>query len=209
MRLRAPLRGTVLSRSFGEYISPLTGCMVAKDDDRAAAVCFLKRRGLGHGCRPGLHLGRLLAAGGAAAGVARPGRSDAGSAALGALFPGLGPAPGGATITEFHTFEPGKAVSHDDLALVDVVVAALSWAICTNTNIWVPFPMEDFGREQHLRRLSLVLQRHGLNLLFGRCLTTCPITGGMNEMDFALRRDVAWLSSGAPAMSDRRDAVDL
>lgn len=101
----------------------------------------------------------------------------------------------GATITEIHTFEPGEAVSHDDLALVDVVVTALSRAICTNTDIWVPFPMEDFGREQHFRRLSLVLQRHGLNLLFGRCLTPCPITGGMNEMDFALRREVQFVDN--------------
>ncbi|MGE2816450.1 hypothetical protein ACQI5H_15125 [Mycobacterium heidelbergense] len=96
----------------------------------------------------------------------------------------------GATIIEIHTFEPGDAISHDDLALVDAVVKALSRAIGTNAHIWVPFPVEDFGREQHFRRLSLVLQRHGLNLLFGQCLTPCPSTGGMNEMDFALRREV-------------------
>jgi hypothetical protein len=101
----------------------------------------------------------------------------------------------GATITEIHTFDPGQAVSHDDLAQVDVVVTALSRAICTNTDIWVPFPMEDLGREQHLRRLSLALQRHGRNLLFGRCLTPCPITGGMSEMDFALRREVQSVDS--------------
>ena len=50
--------------------------------------------------------------------------------------------------------------------------------------------MEDLGREQHVRRLSLVLQRHGLNLLMGQGLWPCPTTGGMNEADFALRREV-------------------
>ena len=96
----------------------------------------------------------------------------------------------GAVITEIHAFDPGQAGSHDDLAQVDVVVTALSRAIGTRTDIWVPFPMEDLGREQHVRRLSLVLQRHGLNLVMGPGLWPCPITGGMNEADFALRREV-------------------
>ena len=50
--------------------------------------------------------------------------------------------------------------------------------------------MEDLFREQHVRRLSLVLQRHGLDLLMGPGLWPCPTTGGINEMDFALRREV-------------------
>ena len=39
----------------------------------------------------------------------------------------------GATITEIHTFEPGQAGSHDDLAEVDAVITALSRAICAKT----------------------------------------------------------------------------
>ena len=96
----------------------------------------------------------------------------------------------GAVITEIHTFDAGQAGSHDDLAQVDVVVTAVSRAIITKTNMWVPFPMQDLGREQHSRRLSLVLQRHGLNVLMGQGLWPCPISGGMNEADFALRREV-------------------
>ena len=96
----------------------------------------------------------------------------------------------GAVITEIRTFDPGQAGSHDDLAEVDAVVTALSRAICTKTDIWVPFPMPDLSREQHVRRLSLVLQRHGLNLLMGPGLWPCPTTGGMSEADFALRREV-------------------
>ncbi len=46
------------------------------------------------------------------------------------------------------------------------------------------------GREQHWRRVSLVLQRRGLNLRFGRELEPCPTTGGFSEVDFALRREV-------------------
>ena len=36
----------------------------------------------------------------------------------------------------------------------------------TWSNIWLPFPL-DLIREEHVRRLSLVLQRHGLELLIG------------------------------------------
>lgn len=96
----------------------------------------------------------------------------------------------GATVTEIRTFEPGEVGSHDDLAEVDAVVTALSRAICSKTDIWVPFPMPDLAREQHVRRLSLVLQRHGRNLLLGPGLWPCPTAGGMNEADFALRREV-------------------
>jgi hypothetical protein len=96
----------------------------------------------------------------------------------------------GAVISEIRTFDLGEVGSHDDLAQVDAVVTAVSQAICTKTDIWAPFPMQDLGREQHVRRLSLVLQRHGLNLLMGPGLWPCPTTGGMNEADFALRREV-------------------
>lgn len=96
----------------------------------------------------------------------------------------------GAVITEIRTFDPGEAGSHDDLADVDAVVTALTRAIGTKTDIWAPFPMDDLGREQHVRRLSLVLQRHGLNLLMGPGLWPCPTTGGLTEADFALRQEV-------------------
>jgi hypothetical protein len=96
----------------------------------------------------------------------------------------------GAVISEIRTFDLGEVGSHDDLAQVDVVVTAVGRAIRTKTDIWAPFPMQDLGREQHVRRLSLVLQRHGLNLLMGSGLWPCPTTGGMNEADFALRKEV-------------------
>ncbi len=54
----------------------------------------------------------------------------------------------------------------------------------------MPFWREDLGREEHVRRLSLVLQRHGLNLLLGPNLWPCPREGGINEVDLALRREV-------------------
>ena len=96
----------------------------------------------------------------------------------------------GAEITETFSFDPGEAVSRDDLAEVEAVVAALSRALTTRTDVWMPFPMEDLGREQHVRRVSLVLQRHGLNLLMGRDLEPCTTDGGFSEIDFALRAEV-------------------
>ncbi|MCX6481821.1 MAG: hypothetical protein NT146_00750 [Mycobacterium sp.] len=96
----------------------------------------------------------------------------------------------GAVIAESYSFEPGEPASSDDLAEVDAVVSALSRAIATRTDIWVPFPIADFGREEHLRRVSLVLQRHGLNMLMGRELEPCTTDGGFNPIDFALRAEV-------------------
>jgi hypothetical protein len=96
----------------------------------------------------------------------------------------------GAVITEAFAFAPGEAVSHDDLTEVEAVVAALSRAIATRADIWVPFPLADLGREQHVRRISLVLQRHGLNMLMGRELNPCTQDGGFSEIDFALRAEV-------------------
>jgi len=54
----------------------------------------------------------------------------------------------------------------------------------------VPFPIADFGREEHLRRVSLVLQRHGVNMLVGRDLEPCNTDGGFNPIDSALRMEV-------------------
>ncbi len=96
----------------------------------------------------------------------------------------------GAVIAETYSFEPGEPAGHDDLADVEAVVTALSRAIATGADLWVPFPLPDLGREEHLRRLSLVLQRHGLNMLMGRDLEPCTIDGGFSPIDFALRTEV-------------------
>ena len=93
-------------------------------------------------------------------------------------------------IADAFSFAPGEAASNDDLTELDAVVSALGRAITDRMDIWVPYLGPDLGREQHWRRLSLVLQRHGLNLRFGRELDPCPTTGGYSEVDFALRREV-------------------
>lgn len=96
----------------------------------------------------------------------------------------------GAVITETFAFGPGEARCHDELALVDAVRDALGRAIATRTDVWVPFPIDDLGREEHLRRVSLVLQRHGLNMLMGGELEPCTTDGGFSPLDFALRSEV-------------------
>ena len=96
----------------------------------------------------------------------------------------------GAVIAETHSFEPGQPACADDLADVEAVVTALSRAIATRTDVWTPFPLADFGREEHVRRVGLVLQRHGLNMLMGRDLEPCTTDGGFNPIDYALRTEV-------------------
>lgn len=96
----------------------------------------------------------------------------------------------GATIAATFGFNPGEAAAQDDLAKVPTLVAALGRAIGMRADIWVPFPWQDLGREQHIRRLSLVLQRRGLNLLLGRELAPCPTKGGFDAVDHALRTEV-------------------
>ncbi len=96
----------------------------------------------------------------------------------------------GATITESYGFEPGQAAAHDNISEVEAVVTAISRAITTHTDVWVPFPFPDFGREQHVRRISLVLQRHGVNMLLGQDLEPCTIDGGFNAIDYAMREEV-------------------
>ena len=81
----------------------------------------------------------------------------------------------GAVIAQTYAFDPGEAAGQDDLTEIEAVVAALSRAIATRTAIWLPFPLQDLCREEHFRRLSLTLQRHGLNLLMGPDLEPCPI----------------------------------
>lgn len=96
----------------------------------------------------------------------------------------------GAVIAQTYAFDPGEAAAQDDLTEIDAVVAALSRAVATRTSIWLPFPLQDLCREEHLRRLSLTLQRHGLNLLMGSELEPCPIEGGYSAVDAALREEV-------------------
>jgi hypothetical protein len=120
----------------------------------------------------------------------------------------------GVGIAATHTYEAGQPSSHNDLGEIDAVVAALSQAIRTRTNIWLPF-LVDLLPEQHVRRLSLVLQRHGLNLLIGRELWPCPSDGGINEVDIALRREVravdeldraAMAAAGVQTLTDEIEA---
>ena len=96
----------------------------------------------------------------------------------------------GVQIAQTFAFDPGAAASHDDLTEVEAVVAALSRAIATRRDVWCPFPIQDLCREQHFRRMSLVLHRHGLNLLMGPNLLPCPTEGGYHEVDAALRKEV-------------------
>ncbi|WP_059015785.1 hypothetical protein [Mycobacterium sp. M26] len=121
----------------------------------------------------------------------------------------------GVLIAETYTFPAGEAIARDDLSDLDAVVTALSRAICTHLNVWVPFPI-DFVREEHLRRLSLVLQRHGLDLLVGKNLWNCPPDGGINAIDVALRREVhavdeldnaAMAAAGAVTLCDEIQAA--
>ncbi|MGI9125754.1 MAG: hypothetical protein ACR2JM_13535 [Mycobacterium sp.] len=96
----------------------------------------------------------------------------------------------GAVIAHSFAFDPGEAAAHENLTDIEAVVIALSRAIASHTDIWVPFPLQDLCREQHFRRLSLALQRHGLNLLMGPELEPCPIEGGYSAVDAALREEV-------------------
>jgi len=96
----------------------------------------------------------------------------------------------GAAISAVFSFEPGEAVGCQELADIRGLVTALSRAISARLYIWIPYPREDLGRDEHFRRIGLVLQRHGLNLLAGPHLTPCPTTGGTSAVDFALRAEV-------------------
>lgn len=98
--------------------------------------------------------------------------------------------PGSPTVVAMFAFSAGAPASHDDLTEVEGVVPALARAISLRLPVWMPEPMADLRREQHYRRLSLVLHRHGLDLLVGHDLWPMPDTGGMNEIDYALRREV-------------------
>ena len=95
----------------------------------------------------------------------------------------------GATITQTFAFEPGAGAANEDIAEIEAVVAALGQAIATRSPIWLPLPL-DLSREGHWRRLSLALQRHGLNLLMGQHMSPSPVEGGYSAIDTALRDEV-------------------
>jgi hypothetical protein len=99
-------------------------------------------------------------------------------------------AENGVVIGQTFAFANGEASATDDLSTVDAVVEALGRAIATRTDVWLPFWLNDVCREQHLRSLSMTLQRHGLNLLLGPQLAPCPVQGGMTALDAAIRTEV-------------------
>ncbi|HEX7321992.1 MAG TPA: hypothetical protein VF299_03520 [Mycobacterium sp.] len=96
----------------------------------------------------------------------------------------------GCVVVDAFGFGQGEPGSTDELTEIDAVVEALGCAIAGRMDLWVPFPGPDLFYEQHWRRLSLVMQRHGLNLRVGRDLVACLTEGGYSEIDFALRREV-------------------
>jgi hypothetical protein len=121
----------------------------------------------------------------------------------------------GARIAETFAFPVGAAASSDDLAQVDAVVAALGRAVATRTSLWCPFPLQDLCREAHIRRLSLALQRHGVNLLLGQHMSPCPTEGGYSAIDAALREEVkavndldiaALAAAGSPTLTAEIEA---
>lgn len=95
----------------------------------------------------------------------------------------------GAVIGKTFAFAAGEAACADDLSTVDAVVEALGRAIAKRRPIWLPW-WQDLAREQHLRSLSLALQRHGIDLLIGPQLAPVPVEGGINQMDAALRDEI-------------------
>lgn len=96
----------------------------------------------------------------------------------------------GAEIIQTFAFPVGEPAEHADLTNIDAVVDAVGIAIATGVPLWLPFWHQDFAREEHLRRLSLTLQRHDVDLLIGPNLMRCPREGGVNEVDAALRNEV-------------------
>ena len=62
-----------------------------------------------------------------------------------------------------------RGAQQDNVADICAAFTALCQAVRIRSNIWLPFPL-DLIREEHARRLSLVLQRHGLELLIGRAM---------------------------------------
>ena len=100
-----------------------------------------------------------------------------------------------AAVAAVFSFEPGEAGCCQELVEVDAIVTALGRALSTRRPVWLPYPREDLGQEKHFRRLCLALQRNGLDLLTGPELAPCPTTGGLSEVDFALRAEVQAVDS--------------
>lgn len=105
----------------------------------------------------------------------------------------------GAVIAKTFAFARGVVARADDLTEVDEVIEAMSMAIRTQSPLWVPFWHDDLGREQHLRRIGLALERHGVELVIGPQLAPCPAGGGINELDAALRNEVRAVNALADA----------
>jgi hypothetical protein len=93
----------------------------------------------------------------------------------------------GHVATAFYGFDVGAGCANDDLIVLQPIIAAVGAAIATGSDLWVPWPHEDLTREAHVRRIALVLHRHGRNLLLGPHLHPVPTEGGISEIDFALR----------------------
>ncbi len=106
----------------------------------------------------------------------------------------------GCEVVEAYGFEPAAPLRHEDLTHIDEVVVALAQAIEERIDVWVPWAMVDFGRDQHLRRMILVLDRFGLKLRAGRNLSVCEAEGSLNEIDFALRAEVRAVDNLADAV---------
>lgn len=96
----------------------------------------------------------------------------------------------GCDIVGAYAFKPGEPANHDELTEAPVVLAALRHAVAGHLDIWAPWVAADLGREQHIRRMIMVLGRHGLYLRVGRTLGTLDPEGGVNEIDYALRAEV-------------------
>lgn len=105
----------------------------------------------------------------------------------------------GAVIAKTFAYPRGEAARADDLTEVDEVIEAMSTAIQTQVPLWIPYWHDDLGREQHLRRIGLALERHGVELVVGPQLAACPPGGGINELDAALRHEVRAVNALADA----------
>ncbi|OBJ71016.1 hypothetical protein [Mycobacterium sp. 1274756.6] len=106
----------------------------------------------------------------------------------------------GCQVVEAYGFEPYVPFRHEDLTHIDEVVVALAHAVEDRADVWVPWLMADFGRDQHLRRMILVLERHGRQLRAGRDLSVCEADGSLNEIDCALRAEVRAVENLANAV---------
>jgi len=99
----------------------------------------------------------------------------------------------GCVIAETFSFAPGEPAAATELLAIEPVMSALARCLTERIDLWVPFPIPDLAQEQHVRRLSLVLQRHGLDLRVHHELWPLPVDGGWSGIDHALRREVQYV----------------